>query len=124
MRIEMLSCHDEHWLILKLRIYAPGAFSNIRGLAFLFFFFLGLAIQPCLAQGPVNDTFRNRLEIAMPFYHFEGLISGATNEAGEPLPDPTFKQTLWWKFVPHETGLIRLSFAGGFSPKLSVYDGT
>src|SRR4051794_28609994 len=71
-----------------------------------------------------NDFFANRLRIDLPFYHFEGNISGATNEPGEPLPASNKRLTLWWDFIAPEDGLLQLKAIAQFTPTLTLYLGS
>jgi hypothetical protein len=75
------------------------------------------------APTSANDAFANRLEITTPTYHFDGGIYGATSEPGEPLP-PGASQTLWWKFIAPEEGMLTLWLsAPQFTPVMTLYEG-
>jgi hypothetical protein len=69
-------------------------------------FTLSLRLEPPVPTSP-NDRFADRLLITPPVYEFEESISGATAEPNEPLP-PETSQTLWWRFVPPEEGVLSL----------------
>ena len=85
-------------------------------------FTLSLRLEPPVPTSP-NDRFADRLLITPPFCEFEGSINEATAEPNEPLPLGT-SQTLWWRFVPPEEGVLSLKIsAAGFEPVLRVYEG-
>jgi hypothetical protein len=87
-------------------------------------FTLNLALE---VPGPTssNDAFANALAITTPTYHFDGSIYGATNEPGEPLPDPGLAQTLWWSLPAAQDCNLSLAVtAPQFTPVVSVYTGT
>jgi hypothetical protein len=72
----------------------------------------------------LNDAFTNRLEIAATTSHYEGSVYGASSETGEPLPAAGAQQTLWWKFVPPNNGVLDLALsAPQFAAWLTVFDG-
>lgn len=71
-----------------------------------------------------NDDFANRLDIELPTYRFEGSVYEATSEPGEPLPAPGATQTLWWRLVPPEDGVVHFVLTSPFPLKLAVYEGT
>jgi hypothetical protein len=76
------------------------------------------------APTSLNDTFTNRFDIGATTSHFEGSIYGASSEAGEPLPAAGAQQTLWWRFIPPDNGVLTLALsAPQFAPWLTVYDG-
>ncbi|HMC27511.1 MAG TPA: hypothetical protein VKM56_06925, partial [Verrucomicrobiae bacterium] len=87
-------------------------------------FTMSLALEVPIAPS-TNDFFANRLAIDAPFYHFEGSIYGATNELSEPLPAANKRQTLWWRFVAPEAGLLSLHpSSGAFIPTMALYEGS
>lgn len=75
------------------------------------------------APASVNDSFASRPDITMPRYHFSGSIYGATNEPGEPLPNPGRRQTLWWRLAPEKDGFINISVGGPFAVSFALYEG-
>jgi hypothetical protein len=77
------------------------------------------------APTSANDFYTNRFLISTPTYHFSGSIYQATNEPGEPLPDTNRNQTLWWKILPSEDGVMNLSpSTPQFSPTFVLYQGS
>jgi hypothetical protein len=72
-----------------------------------------------------NALFADRANMTAPYYHFDGYAYGASSEAGEPLPDPTLTNTLWWRFVAPSDGLLSVQATSAlFSPVLTLYRGT
>src|ERR1039458_9839244 len=72
-----------------------------------------------------NALFADRVDITAPYYHFDGDAYGASDEVGEPLPDPALTNTLWWHFVAPSDGLLSVQATSTlFSPVLTLYQGT
>ncbi len=87
-------------------------------------FSLGLS-ENVMPTTSTNDNFINSALMAPFGYQFSGFINGATVETNEPLPDPSVTQTLWWTFQPASDGILSIGVnASGFSPWLTVYQGT
>ena len=85
-------------------------------------FALALSLELPAPTSP-NDAYADRLEIQAPAYRFTGGIHGATSELNEPLP-PGASQTLWWKFVAPEAGLLVVSpSTPQFTPAIAFYEG-
>jgi len=71
-----------------------------------------------------NALFADRVDMTIPYYHFDGDAYGASDEVGEPLPDPALTNTLWWRFVAPSDGLLSVQATSTlFSPVLTLYQG-
>lgn len=87
-------------------------------------FTLDLRLEESLSTS-LNDEFTNRVTISTLPYHFEGSVDGATSESGEPLPSAGAIQTLWWEFIPTNTGVLTVTVqAPQFSPRIALYEGS
>lgn len=72
-----------------------------------------------------NDLFAGAISITSDVSHFDSSLYQATTEPGEPLPDPSATQTVWWTFVPTGNGMLRTAVtASEFATWLTVYEGT
>ncbi len=87
------------------------------------FFTVDVHLVPRAAASS-NDLFAQRIDITLPQYHFEGSIYGATDEPGEPIPNPAYQQTLWWRFIAPDDGLIQLVRSAPFENLVAVYEGS
>jgi hypothetical protein len=79
---------------------------------------------------PPNDDFANRITVAGTNIAFTGTSRGATEENGEPNPDPFnayFHRSVWWTWTAPTSGLVRVSI---YSPPeyiqmiLAIYTGS
>ncbi|HEU5123539.1 MAG TPA: hypothetical protein VFW05_05680 [Verrucomicrobiae bacterium] len=86
---------------------------------------LSCCATPAFAQ-PANDSFANRIPIAVDQASVSGTLSNATFEAGEPIIEGVSSgQTAWWTWTAPSNGIMTLEIDGtGFNPLLAVYQGS
>ncbi len=77
-------------------------------------------------HNPINDDFQNSISIQTNEFNILSSFSGATIETGEPNHGGVINnKTLWWSFIPSETGEFRLDTIGSeFDTTLAVYQGS
>ena len=98
-------------------LYNPGGAGGGTGP-----FTLNIEMLP-RAPASANDDFANRVDVSIPTFHTVASIYSATNEPGEPLPVANQPQTLWWRFVPPDDGLIRVTLTAPYPMSQAVYEG-
>lgn len=75
-----------------------------------------------LYPNPANDNFANASLLDLPG-STAGTTLGATTEEGEPRPWGT-GYTVWYKFVPDESGELLIGAESSFTPHVTLFKGT
>lgn len=87
--------------------YLHHIVKNFSSTLIIFVLTMGaIWVQDSVSAQPVNDNWANALDIPISNQNFgvgvfnspEVTLSGATNQTGEYLYDPTYPKTVWYKF--------------------------
>jgi len=86
-------------------------------------------LQLSFVSAPPNDSFESRSELSGPSPNDIGTTDGASSQAGEPLLGVSmFHQTVWWKWMAPDDGVVFLSMTGSCpgeacAPDMAVFIG-
>jgi PKD repeat protein len=87
-----------------------------------------LPVAPAMAAQPSNDDFAAARVVTGVPYSDTSEVTGATLEAGEPVPScretAAPSGTVWYAFTPAQTGTVKVARTAGFESILAVYTGS